>query len=258
MLPLNLIAVGDDNNQTAAKRPNGYPAFHLMFTTSGKGFLKINGVESVIPENSCFVLKPHQPHEYYPAQGKWHTHWIVFTGGSAHEIMEQFGLFSSLPPSTEAVAAAARHHQHITLLAKKEQSDSAYNASSALYDFLSELSFIFNFRRSPDYGKHLEKIRGALIFIHQNYNKDLSLDDIAERCGYTRQYINRLFFENLRISPYRYLIDYRLKKAKELLSNKDLSIEAVSRLVGFNDFSYFCSVFKKHEKTSPLKFRSLF
>lgn len=50
----------------------------------------------------------------------------------------------------------------------------------------------------------------------------------------------------------------RIKKSKEMiLQNKDMQIKEIGRLVGFNDISYFCSMFKKVEQMSPNEFRKL-
>ncbi|GAB5056020.1 hypothetical protein COSHB9_04070 [Companilactobacillus alimentarius] len=73
------------------------------------------------------------------------------------------------------------------------------------------------------------------------------------------QYILEAFRNNYGSSPHQVLIDYRIKMAKELLLNEpQLSVDEVSREVGFNTNSYFISMFKRSEKVTPGKFRSLY
>ena len=53
----------------------------------------------------------------------------------------------------------------------------------------------------------------------------------------------------------RYLKEKRIEKAKELLVNTNKSLNEISSLAGFNDYNYFCKVFKEEAKQSALHFR---
>ncbi len=94
---------------------------------------------------------------------------------------------------------------------------------------------------------------GKLIdYIHENYNKDISLTDIAEEFNYSLGYISSLFKEHLNENYKDYLNKYRIKKAKELLQrNKKLKIKEVSKLVGCNNVNTFIRMFKRYEGISP-------
>ena len=47
----------------------------------------------------------------------------------------------------------------------------------------------------------------------------------------------------------------RIQKAKELLRDESLSVEAIAEQVGYNDYFYFTKVFKKNTGISPSKYR---
>ena len=57
--------------------------------------------------------------------------------------------------------------------------------------------------------------------------------------------------------PFEYLARKRVSQAKVLLLEDKLNVNEIARAVGYNDCSYFCAVFKKHEMLSPAEFRSL-
>ena len=57
------------------------------------------------------------------------------------------------------------------------------------------------------------------------------------------------------ISPQEYLLDYRIRKACELLQNTDLPIAHIARSVGYEDSLYFSRLFKQHMKSSPSSYR---
>ncbi len=89
-------------------------------------------------------------------------------------------------------------------------------------------------------------------FIHDNYDQDLTLQDLAERFNYSTGYIGKLFKENVRENFKDYLNKYRVKEAKKILkSGKNIKIKDVSEMVGCNHINTFIRIFKKYEGISP-------
>ncbi|MCM3713760.1 AraC family transcriptional regulator [Alkalihalobacillus oceani] len=111
------------------------------------------------------------------------------------------------------------------------------------------VSTMENFGRS-DNKQILERI---LDDIHENYEKALSVSILAERHQINVNQIAYLFQKYLSMPPGEYLNHYRLNKAKELLSSKDVryKVKEVAEMVGFTDQLYFSRRFKKHFGISP-------
>lgn len=97
-------------------------------------------------------------------------------------------------------------------------------------------------------------VRAALEFIDSHYHAPLSLDDIAEAAESSVTHLCRLFKAATGLSPIQYLINARMTAAKELLLT-DLKISEVSRLIGFDDISYFGRIFRKNNGSSPRQYR---
>ena len=68
-------------------------------------------------------------------------------------------------------------------------------------------------------------------------------------------FINRCFNKMLNITPYEYLIQYRLQKATNLLKDATLNVTEISEIVGFNNVTHFIQAFKKVYGISPKKYR---
>lgn len=81
--------------------------------------------------------------------------------------------------------------------------------------------------------------------------------ELADLIDLSPQYLCRLFKECLSLRPFEYLARKRIQQAKLLLLEDKLNINEIAAEVGYNDCSYFCAVFKKHEMLSPAEFRSL-
>lgn len=94
-------------------------------------------------------------------------------------------------------------------------------------------------------------------YIDYHYNEPLTLDGLSELANVSQQYLCRVFIKYLNVRPFQYITMKRIQNAKNLLSNSEMSVNEIAQLVGYNDCSYFCSVFKKLEMISPAEFRGL-
>jgi len=98
-------------------------------------------------------------------------------------------------------------------------------------------------------------IKSVCKYINNNYNHDLSLDDIADYVYLSPNYLANVFKERMGQTIISYLTETRMKKAKELLLNSQLKVYEISKKVGYNSSNYFSQVFKKHTGNSPLEYR---
>jgi two-component system response regulator YesN len=94
-------------------------------------------------------------------------------------------------------------------------------------------------------------------YIDNNYSNEIKLKDIASKYLFSEQYLSRLFKDELKTSFIEYLTNIRMRKAKELLKDKDFKIKDVSTLVGYNDTKYFYKLFKKTFGITPSMVRQI-
>lgn len=98
-------------------------------------------------------------------------------------------------------------------------------------------------------------VESAMLYIHANYTKDISVNDIAEYVGLHPTYLGRVFRTSYGKTLINYLSYYRIEKAKELFKDNKLSLKKISQLVGFNDVHSFIRYFKKYEGITPGQYR---
>ncbi|MBS4007248.1 MAG: PocR ligand-binding domain-containing protein [Clostridium sp.] len=92
-------------------------------------------------------------------------------------------------------------------------------------------------------------------YIRKNYDKDLTLDDIAASVYLSPYYAARVFKHGQGMTIMNYLTQVRIEEAKKLLRNPRFQIEEIAQKLGFNDASYFSKVFRRNEGMSPSQFR---
>lgn len=103
-----------------------------------------------------------------------------------------------------------------------------------------------------------EQSNQMMLYIHQNYRDQISLDTLAEFSHLHRSYVSRLFKEATRMTVTEYLTLYRIEQAKKLLSTTDTPIANVSEEVGYIDPAYFSRIFKKETGLTPKLYRKTF
>lgn len=103
--------------------------------------------------------------------------------------------------------------------------------------------------------KHLEVIERATEFIRKNYDRNLSLNDIAQACFISSYHLSHIFKEQLNCTIMEYLTRVRMEEAKKMLSNPRFTIIDIAEKIGYNDPGYFCRVFKKKEGITPSAYK---
>lgn len=106
------------------------------------------------------------------------------------------------------------------------------------------------------YNKDL--IHSAKEYISKNYQKTLTLEEVAENVQLSPQYFSKIFKERCGSSFIDYLTEVRVEKAKELIRTKERSVKEVCYEVGYKDPNYFSRVFKKYTGVSPSDYQHSF
>lgn len=83
-----------------------------------------------------------------------------------------------------------------------------------------------------------------LSFIHKNYSNNLTLKEIADTAHLSVSECTRGFKKGILMTPYFYLIKYRINKSCDLLIATDYTITEIAQRVGFNNANHFIQSFK--------------
>lgn len=106
--------------------------------------------------------------------------------------------------------------------------------------------------------EYLEKFMDVCSFIDEHCTEDLTLEDVADRAGFSKYHFSRLFKQFTSISFYKYLNQKRIEAAEKLLVNPGMSITEVSLSSGFSSMSSFIRMFKLIKGCTPTEYRSLY
>lgn len=117
-----------------------------------------------------------------------------------------------------------------------------------------------NTSSSPLFVMDEQRVKDALEFIHSNYDKGITLKDIADSIHVSKSECCRCFKRTMEITPFDYLLMYRIFQSAVKMQRSDPAADTITALaasVGFNNTSYYNKIFKKYLFCTPKEYRSL-
>ncbi|MCQ4087109.1 AraC family transcriptional regulator [Saccharibacillus sp. JS10] len=101
----------------------------------------------------------------------------------------------------------------------------------------------------------IERLKKVLGYIHHHYASAIKLSDLAQLLGMSEGYFCRFFKSMVHKTPVDYLNRYRTQQACRLLEESGHKIVEIAMEVGFDNLSYFISLFKQHQGCTPSQYR---
>ncbi|WP_251207890.1 AraC family transcriptional regulator [Acetatifactor aquisgranensis] len=234
--------------------------FHLCLSGTGRLFAENSRGESIeyqIKSGQGFLLFPNQVATYIADHElPWEYVWIEFDGLRAKENIELAGFSPSQP------VYRARHKDVYEMLKEEmlyivhHKEETPFHLIGHLYLFMDSLVRSSSAPQTVKGGRLRDfYIKEAFSFIEQNFQNDISVEDIAAACGLNRSYFGKIFHESMGKTPQEFLISYRMTKATELLKLTDLSICDIGNVVGYPNQLHFSRAFKNVYGVSPRDWR---
>lgn len=238
--------------------------YSLHFIIGGKGTLcyEHGGQrhEVVLQKGDSFLLYANEKYEYYPDCNRpWGYQWIDFTGENADD------LFSACGYDKERPFLHVRHFDRLRS-ALGELID-AYDVSEVQRlrcsgYFLLLVSYLIEDMRKvlsskeESRSKKLQRLRNILIYINNNYRRELDVDTVSVDACVSPDYLKHMFADLLGMPFTEYLNRFRISSACEKIQQSDaMGIEEISAEVGYTDPKYFARMFKKIKGVSASEYR---
>ena len=143
--------------------------------------------------------------------------------------------------------------ENIVTLCQSQQADA--ELINAAFNHYIRLVMHEN-RELLDVRKSVSIPEQCMTYIDNHYREPLTLEDVANHVGKSRNYTSTLFNEAMGMNMMEYLNSVRMKHACTLMAYSDLSIEDIAGECGFSNAKYFGKVFKSVVGVSPAKYRT--
>ncbi len=244
----------------------------LHYILSGKGWVHSNDTFHQLSKGDLFCYFPEQALDYTSdPTDPWNYSWIGFQGRRAGEITRECGFTENRTvckrPFSRAIADGLSKIIHVQ---SERQRGFELVSEGLLLQFLgilarelpatrleaptpSDSPESYNFF-TPHYRQPYFYVEKMKQFMSTNYQKPISVQQVIDYIGVDRSYASRIFRKAENRTLQRYLIELRIGKARQLLSQRRLSIQAVAHSVGYNDYSSFERRFKIEVGCSPSEY----
>ncbi|WP_143317851.1 AraC family transcriptional regulator [Clostridium sp. HBUAS56017] len=234
------------------------PNYLIHYVLSGQGYYYVGSKKYTIKKNQGFLICPNVI-TFYQADEKdpWQYLWIAIDGNKVNLYLKSAGLdrdnlifnYDKDDSLKEYIIEILKHHT--------QSSSNAFKIQGLLNLFFSKLTEnnkdINPLRKERNTNEYINK---AIIFIQNNYHNPIKVSDIAKFLCLNRSYLTSIFQNNLNMSPQKFLMEFRIIKAAELLYNTDLPISNIAFSCGYSDPLAFSKAFKKIKGVSPRKYRA--
>lgn len=235
--------------------------FHYVISGTGTLIADNSKGQSItypVKSGQGFMLFPHQICTYIADNEiPWEYTWIEFDGLRVKETVELAGLNPDQPLYRARYKDIAETMKDEMLYIVNHKDQSPFHLIGHLYLFIDSLVRSSTSTQISK-GNSLRDfyIKEAFSYIEQNFQNDISVEDIAACCGLNGSYFGKIFHENTGKSPQEFLISYRMTKAAELLKLTQLSIADIGNAVGYPNQLHFSRAFKNIYGVSPRQWRN--
>ena len=225
----------------------------LHYVTHGKGTYICDGKSYKVETGESFVVRPNHMVQWYPDKEEpWGYTWMIILNSDILTNLADQLIFAQddciiARMSPDIVLPMFEH-----LVAVGNIFETNNTRVGIAYGIIGAYIDAFK-KNSPNVPVLYQK---AIYYIEKNfYQKSCTSANLAKKLNVSSSTLYRIFKNNSGISPEKYIQNYRLEQATQMLE-KGFSVKLVALSCGFSDPFYFSKVFKKIKGVIPTEYKA--
>ena len=227
---------------------HSHETWEIIVNTEGTGSDLVDGTEYPFSPGSILCVPPNLPHAKV-SQGQFKDIFIQsadFIISSKPEVL----LFQ------DGEDKAVETLMHLAYQAYHKKEKGYLNVTGALYDAIQYI--LLGRKHNPGMSPVIDKLTGMIV---ENFlDPEFEVSGAIESLPYCKDYIRRLFKQEIGMTPVSYMNSLRLEHAKKLLKQQPVTGHTageIALMCGFYDPRYFSRLFRRHTGLSPMQFTEL-
>jgi len=228
----------------------------LVFIANGEGVFETKTGSRRITAGTAFFLFPGVWHRYKPDEKSgWEEYWIGFKGNYPESLMSK-SFFNKDRPFIHT-----GHDEYLQSLLHQliEKIDLGTNGYQQIISGIAlQILGLLHAKAMHDsdpIGPDYTPVSKARFLMNESISEKMNMHQLAASLFMGYSCFRKLFKKEMGLSPNQYLLDIRLKKAKELLLSTGLTVNEIAGKTGFDSIYHFSKFFKQKNKISPSLFR---
>lgn len=232
---------------------HSHEAYSIGVIEDGVGGNECRGSTHYIPAGSIVVMNPEDVHTGYAADERPLTYRMLYIEGDIlrHMVSDR----ATVPYFTDVSIDAPIHARRLRRLHRLlETATEPLDYQSQLIETLTDFIRAYG-QPAPAVavGREPKAVRQIKAFLQANYQRRVSINDLAGLTHLNRAYLIRTFRRAVGLPPYAYLLQIRIERAKHLLA-AGIPAAQVAYAVGFADQSHLTRHFKSITGTTPKQY----
>jgi AraC-like DNA-binding protein/quercetin dioxygenase-like cupin family protein len=239
------------------ERPEGCHENIFIYCEEGKGWVKHQEMVYPLTRNQAFITPAHDAHAYGADNADpWSIYWLHFRG-------ENVSMFSSIigQPIRLEESDKSRYNDRFQLFEEMYQNlEMGYSpenleyVSFCLMHFLASLKYINQFREIKK-AKETDVVQKSILFMKDNLENKITLDDIAGHAGYSISHFGAFFAQKTSYAPMEYYNQLKIQRACSYLQFSDMKIKEIAFRLGYYDPFHFSKAFRQEMEITPKEYR---
>ncbi|GHU88644.1 transcriptional regulator [Bacteroidia bacterium] len=239
------------------ERDHGTNEYIFIYCENGKGWVTYKGEKYYLSNDHAFILPSGDAHAYGADNSDpWSIYWFHFMG-------ENVQLFSTIigRPILIEESDKSRYRDRFIMFEEMYQNlEMGYSpenleyASFCLMHFLASLKYINQYREIKNV-KETDVIQKSILYMKENLENKIGLEDIAQHVGYSASHLGTLFTSKTSYSPMVYYNQLKIQRSCSFLQFSDLKIKEIAFRLGYYDPFHFSKAFLKEMNITPKEYR---
>lgn len=231
--------------------------YYLLYLCKGSLNVQIDGEMHTMREGQIIIFSPKQEYIYTKSDDReMFYYWVHFSGFGALEFL----LASRLLDKGIIHVGINGYviHEFMSMFDDFIRHDYFFemSATAHLISICAELGRSSSGTLEKQKSSNQERVLTSLQYIHANYNTDVKIEYLANMEILSVSHYRTIFKQCLGLSPQAYILDLRIKNARDLIMRTNLTLKEISSLVGYHDQFYFSRVFKSHTGIIPSQYKN--
>lgn len=237
------------------------PDYEIIYIVSGRIAFAVDGTEYECLPGGTILLEPFMTYSARRLTDEIDHYYIHFEAGPAYRLPD----FKELVTGSQGPVFSPKELPQLNLMFSMLENDIQEKTSG--YQTLLSVSFlrmvIYMCRARQRHRQITERmltpretqiVSDSMVYIENNLSSPLKITDISSHLGISENYLYKSFMSVMKISPSRYLLQYKVKRAEKLLRTGNYTVEQISKMLGFSSLFHFSKTFKDFFGASPKQY----
>lgn len=231
--------------------------YQLIYTIRGRGtFTSTTQKQTEIKAGNMYLLFPGEWHSYKPdKETGWDEYWIGFSGSTIDNRVDNKFFSKQKPVFNVGIQDEIVRLYKQAIQVAREEHPGFQQMLAGIVNLLLGYACSYDRKLSFEELQVTNQINQAKILIDNKFHTGISPEEIACQVNMSYSWFRHIFKRYTGFAPNQYILELKIRKGKELLTNTMMTVKEITFEVGMDNPEYFCTLFRRKAGMTPMAYR---